>query len=37
MHCLQCFSSERVLNDHKDNCIQLNGEQAIKTKIQQLS
>ena len=30
MHCLQCFSSERVLNDHKDNCIQLNGEQAIK-------
>ena len=30
MHCLQCFSSERVLNNHKDNCIQLNGEQAIK-------
>ena len=25
MHCLQCFSSERVLNNHKDNCIQLNG------------
>ncbi|KAL9954736.1 hypothetical protein ACROYT_G042310 [Oculina patagonica] len=30
MHCLQCFSSERVLNDHKNNCIQVNGEQAIK-------
>ena len=29
-HCLQCFSSERVLNNHKDNCIQLNGTQAIK-------
>ena len=30
MHCLQCFSSERVLNDHRDNCIQVNGTQAIK-------
>ena len=30
MYCLQCFSSERVLNNHRDNCIQLNGEQAIK-------
>ena len=30
MHCLQCFSSERVLNNHKDICIQVNGEQAIK-------
>ncbi|KAL9988273.1 hypothetical protein ACROYT_G002704 [Oculina patagonica] len=30
MHCLQCFSSERVLNDHKENCIQVNGTQAIK-------
>ena len=30
MHCLQCFISERVLNDHKDNCIQLNGTQAVK-------
>ena len=26
MHCLQCFSSERVLN----NCIQVNGTQAVK-------
>ena len=30
MHCLQCFSSERVLNDHRENCIQVNGKQAIK-------
>ena len=30
MHCLQCFSSERVLSNHKDICIQVNGTQAIK-------
>ena len=30
MHSLQCFSSEEVLNNHKNNCIQVNGEQAIK-------
>ena len=30
MHCLQCFSSERVLNNHKNNCIQVNGTQAVK-------
>ena len=30
MDCLQCFSFERVLNDHRDNCIQVNGTQAIK-------
>ena len=30
MYCLQCFSSERVLNNHKDNCIQVNGAQAVK-------
>ena len=30
MHCLQCFSSEKILNKHSDNCIQLNGTQAIK-------
>ena len=30
MYCLQCFSSEEVLKNHKDNCIQVNGEQAIK-------
>ena len=30
MYCLQCFSSERVLNSHKENCIQVNGQEAIK-------
>ena len=30
MYCLQCFSSERVLNDHKDICLEINGTQAIK-------
>ena len=30
MLCLQCFSSERVLSDHKENCIAINGCQAIK-------
>ena len=30
MHCLQCFSSERVVSTHKDNCIQVNGTQAVK-------
>ena len=29
MHCLQCFSSEIVLNNHKENCIVVNGKQAI--------
>ena len=30
MHCLQCFTSEKVLNNHKENCITINGAQAIK-------
>ena len=30
MHCLQCFSSEQVLTNHKEICIQINGEQDIK-------
>ena len=30
MHCLQCFSSKEVLNNHKNNCIQVNGTQAIE-------
>ena len=30
MHCLQCFSSEEVLKNHKNNCIQINGTQAVK-------
>ena len=30
MYCLQCFRSERVLSRHVENCIQLNGTQAVK-------
>ena len=30
MHCLQCFSSDIVLSNHKGICIQVNGTQAIK-------
>lgn len=30
MYCLQCFSSEEVLTNHKENGIQVNGTQAIE-------
>ena len=30
MSCLQCFNSEIVLNNHKENCIVINGEQAVR-------
>ena len=29
MHCLQCFSSERILANHIKNCLKINGNQAI--------
>ena len=29
MYCLQCFSSERILADHVNNCLTINGAQAI--------
>ena len=29
MHCLQCFSSERILANHVKNCLKINGNQAI--------
>ena len=28
--CLQCFSSEKVLTEHKENCLVINGKQNIK-------
>ena len=28
--CLQCFSSESVLNDHKKDCLLINGGQNVK-------
>ena len=30
MYCLQCLSSDDVLDNHKTNCIVVNGEQAIQ-------
>ena len=30
LYCLQCFSKESVLNEHKTECMVVNGEQAIK-------
>ena len=31
LHCLQCFSSKEKLNYHNENCMSINGNQAIKT------
>ena len=28
--CLQCFSSERVLVEHKETCLKINGKQTVK-------
>ena len=30
--CLQCFSSERILIEHKENCLTINGQQSVKLK-----
>ena len=30
--CLQCFSSEKVLIEHKENCLIINGKQNVKLK-----
>ena len=30
MYCLQCFRYEKALINHKENCIKINGTQAIK-------
>ena len=29
-YCLQCFSSENVLTEHKKNCLVINGKQNVK-------
>ena len=29
-YCLQCFSSERILTEHKENCLIINGKQCVK-------
>ena len=30
--CLQCFNSETVLIEHKENCLIINGKQTVKLK-----
>ena len=30
--CLQCFTSEKVLIEHKQNCLMINAKQSIKLK-----
>ena len=30
--CLQCFSSKKVLQEHKENCLIINGKQSLKLK-----
>ena len=34
IYCLQCFSSERILANHINNCLTINGAQAINMPIQ---
>ena len=29
-YCLQCFSSENILTEHKENCLIINGKQCVK-------
>ena len=29
-YCLQCFSSESILTEHKENCLVINGKQCVK-------
>ena len=31
-YCLQCFSSEKVLTEHKKVCLKINGKQTVKLK-----
>ena len=32
-YCLQCFSSEKLLQEHKNVCLKINGEQSVKLKV----
>ena len=31
-YCLQCFSGERVLIEHKETCLKINGKQTVKSR-----
>ena len=30
--CLQCFSSKKVLTEHKEDCLSINGKQSVKVE-----
>ena len=32
-YCFQCFNSEKVLQEHKETCLKINGIQSVKLKI----
>ena len=31
-NCLQCFSSKRVFVEHKETCLKINGDKAVKLR-----
>ena len=31
-NCVRCFSSEKILNEHKENCLVINGKQNVKSE-----
>ena len=36
-YCLQCFTSERVLIEHKETCLKINGKQNLNLRVFQLN
>ena len=36
-NCLQCFSSAKILSEHKEDCLLINGEQSVKLEIRFIS
>ena len=36
-YCLQCLGSEKILQEHGENCLVINGKQSLKLKMAQLS
>ena len=36
-NCLQCFSSEKILSEHKEDCLAINGKQSVKLESEFIS
>ena len=36
-NCLQCFSSEKILREHKEDCLVINGKQSVKLESEFIS